>query len=72
LADASAFQRENRTYTEKADFSNCFHLFDSNSCSSRLFVIAMARSISSRASESLPSSSADLREWWERDGKTGY
>jgi len=45
---------ENRTYTEKAAFSNCFNLFASNSCSRRFFVIAMARWISSRASESLP------------------
>ena len=48
------FKGENRTYTEKADFSNCFNLFASNSCSRRFFVIAMARWISSRASESLP------------------
>jgi hypothetical protein len=48
------FKGENRTYTEKAAFSNCFNLFASNSCSRRFFVIAMARWISSRASESLP------------------
>jgi hypothetical protein len=44
----------NGIYTEAAAFSNCFNLFASNSCSRRFFVIAMARWISSRASESLP------------------
>jgi hypothetical protein len=48
------FKGENRTYTEKAAFSNCFNLFASNSCSRRFFVIAMAHWISSRASESQP------------------
>src|SRR5262245_1659050 len=38
----------------KCSHSNCLNLFASNSCSRRFFVIAMARWISSRASESLP------------------
>ena len=42
------------TYPEKAAFSSCFNRFASNSCSRRFFVMAMARWISSRASESLP------------------
>jgi|CZKS01.1.fsa_nt_gi hypothetical protein len=37
------FTGENRTYTEKAAFSNCFNLFASNSCCRRFFVIATAR-----------------------------
>lgn len=41
-------------YPVKAVFSNCFNRFASSSCSRRFFVIAMARWISSRASESLP------------------
>ena len=48
------FKAENPTYTGKAAFSNCFNLFASNSCSRRFFVMAMARWISSRASDSLP------------------
>lgn len=46
-------EAENRTYS-RAAFSSCFSLLASSSCSRRFFVIAMARWISSRASESRP------------------
>jgi len=54
LATTSGFQTRDRTYADEAAFSNCFNLFASNSRSRRFFVIAIARWISSLASESLP------------------
>jgi hypothetical protein len=62
------FKGQNRTYTEKAAFSNCFNLFASNSCPAGSSSLRWRVGFLHVPQRACPSSSVGLRERWERDG----